>query len=200
MTNILEVENEPPAHEAKPEVPMFEVKAEDPHEYTNAWLVARVKTTLLSHRNVNATSIEVFAENGNVTLLGKATSRAQKDLATEYTKDVEGVRDVKNEMVVPDAAQMTSGEITIGDTVDAVTQLIDDASITVMVKTKLLYNRSTSAINTIVETKEGVVSLSGIARNAAEKELATKLVSDVHGVKRVINGMIVDINEMQKAV
>jgi hypothetical protein len=40
-----------------------------------------------------------------------------------------------------------------------------------------------------VETKEGVVTLAGKAKNAAEKDLATKLVSDVHGVKKVVNNM-----------
>ncbi len=36
----------------------------------------------------------------------------------------------------------------------------------------LLYHRSTSAINTKVETKRGVVTLYGKASNAAEKDLA----------------------------
>ncbi|MBF0231139.1 MAG: BON domain-containing protein [Desulfamplus sp.] len=196
MKNRFEVENEDSVMEAKTEVPMFEVKPEVPHEYTNAWLAAKVKATLLSHRNVNATRIEVFAAKGTITLRGKATSRAQKDLATEYAKDVEGVKNVENEMKVQDATT-TSDETTIGETVDAMSQLIDDASITVMVKTKLLYNRSTSAINTIVETNGGVVKLSGIARNAAEKDLAAKLVNDVHGVKKVINNIIVEVSELQ---
>ncbi len=72
---------------------------------------------------------------------------------------------------------------------DAMTESVDDASITALVKTTLLYHRSTSALNTTVETKEGVVTLAGKAKNAAEKDLATKLVSDVHGVKKVVNNM-----------
>ncbi len=35
------------------------------------------------------------------------------------------------------------------------------------------------------------VKLGGIAKNAAEKDLATKLVSDVHGVKKVVNNMTI---------
>jgi osmotically-inducible protein OsmY len=75
--------------------------------------------------------------------------------------------------------------------VDTVGESIDDASITAQVKMTLLYHRSTSAVNTTVETKEGMVELGGKARNAAEKDLASKLVSDVYGVKRVVNTMIV---------
>ena len=68
---------------------------------------------------------------------------------------------------------------------------IDDASITSQVKLTLLYHRSTSAISTKVKTKNGVVTVSGNARNAAEKDLVTKFASDVHGVKIVKNRMTV---------
>jgi osmotically-inducible protein OsmY len=79
----------------------------------------------------------------------------------------------------------------VGEKMDALGESIDDASITALVKTTLLYHRSTSALNTTVETKGGVVKLGGKAGNAAEKDLATKLVSDVHGVKKVVNNMTV---------
>jgi osmotically-inducible protein OsmY len=69
---------------------------------------------------------------------------------------------------------------------------IDDASITAEVKMTLLYHRSTSALNTKVETNDGVVTLRGNAKNASEKELATKFVSDVHGVKSVKNHMTIE--------
>ena len=56
----------------------------------------------------------------------------------------------------------------------------------------LLYHRSTSALNTKVKTKNGVVTLGGKAKNAAEKELAAKLVNDVKGVKSVNNRMTIE--------
>ena len=81
---------------------------------------------------------------------------------------------------------------TMGEKVEGVGTSIDDASITALVKATLLYHRSTSALNTKVETKEGVVKLSGSAKNAAEMDLATKFVKDVHGVKSVVNNMIIE--------
>ena len=56
----------------------------------------------------------------------------------------------------------------------------------------LLYHRSTSALNTSVTTKNGVVTLSGKAKNAAEKDLATKFANDVNGVKSVKNRMTIE--------
>ena len=59
-----------------------------------------MKATLLFHRSVSAGTTEVDVKDGIVTLRGEAASQAQKDLTTEYAKDVEGVKDVNNEMTV----------------------------------------------------------------------------------------------------
>jgi osmotically-inducible protein OsmY len=134
----------------------------------------------LFHRSVSAMT-EVNTTDGIVTLQGKATSQAQKDLTTEYAKDVEGVKDVKNEMTIAKTSKKTQ----------TVSRKVDDASITALVKMTLLYHRSTSALNTSVTTNNGVVTLSGKASNAAEKDLATKFAKDVNGVKSVKNQMTI---------
>ncbi len=54
-------------------------------------------------------------------------------------------------------------------------------------------HRSTSALRTGVETTEGVVTLSGVAKNAAEKSLVTKLVTDINGVTSVVNNMTIAV-------
>jgi len=167
----------------------LELKGEVPAVNSDAWLITKVKSTLLFHRSVSATETEVLAKEGIVTLRGKATSAAQKNLATEYARDVEGVKSVKNEMTVLSVATKPVTK-TMGEKVDAISESIDDASITALVKTTLLFHRSTSALNTTVVTKKGVVELRGKTRTVAEKSQATKLVSDVYGVKKVENKMI----------
>ena len=42
-----------------------------------------------------------------MTLKGEADNQAQKDLTTEYAKDVDGVKDVKNEMTVSKTLKKT---------------------------------------------------------------------------------------------
>jgi hyperosmotically inducible protein len=148
---------------------------------SDAWVTTKVKTLLLFHQNVSSMT-EVNTTNGIVTLKGEATSNAQKDLTTEYVKDVDGVKDVKNDMIVSKTSKK-KGQTTGGK--------IDDASITAQVKMVLLYHRSTSAIKTSVTTKRGVVTLTGKAKNAAEKDLAAKFVKDVKGVKSVKNKMTI---------
>ena len=160
----------------------LEIKGERPAENSDTWLITKVKTTLLFHRSVSGLKTEVNAKDGIVTLQGEADSQAQKDLTTEYAKDIDGVKDVKNEMTVAKTSKKTQ---TVGGK-------IDDASITALVKMTLLYHRSTSALNTSVTTKKGVVTLSGKAKNASGKDLAAKFANDVHGVKSVKNLMIVE--------
>ena len=162
----------------------LKVKGEIPAEHSDGWLSTKVKTTLLFHRNVRATKTDVKVADGIVTLTGEASSLAQKELTTEYAKDVEGVKEVKNDMTVAKTPEQPTE--TIGEK-------IDDASITAQVKSSLLTHRSTSALKTKVETTEGVVTVSGIAKNAAEKSLVTKLVNDIHGVKDVINNMTIAV-------
>lgn len=153
----------------------------DSAESPDFWLMTKVKGTLLFHRNVSGFKTEVHVQDGIVTLQGEAPSRAQKYLAEEYARDVEGVRAVNNEMTV---AKASAEERTMGEK-------IDDASITAQVKLALLYHRSTSALNTSVNTEDGVVTLSGQAKNTAEMDLAAKIASEVNGVEVVRNRMTI---------
>ena len=161
----------------------LEIIGESPAEYSDAWLMTKVKTSLLFKSSVSGFATEVDVKDGIVTLGGEADSQAQKDLTTEYAKDIDGVKEVKNEMRVAKSPKKSDGK-TMGEQ-------IDDASITALAKSTLLYHRSTSGIKTKVTTSDGVVTLSGSAKNEAEKDLAAKRVSDVSGVKKVVNNMTV---------
>jgi hyperosmotically inducible periplasmic protein len=159
------------------------VKGEQPAEHSDTWIGLKVKTALLFHRNVSA-GTTVSVTNGIVTLSGQASSAAEKELTTEYARDVDNVKSVENEMTIASTPAVSSE--TIGEK-------IDDASITAQVKSSLLSHHSTSAIRTTVKTTDGIVTLSGIAKNAAEKSLVTKLVTDINGVNSVVNNMTIAV-------
>jgi osmotically-inducible protein OsmY len=165
----------------------LKIKGETHAEHSDGWLGMKVKTALLFHRNVSAGKTDVNVRDGIVTLSGEAASMAQKELTTEYAKDVEGVQSVKNDMTLAPARAQTD------KTTETIGEKIDDASITAQVKSSLMSHRSTSAMKTKVKTTEGVVTLSGIAKNAAEKSLVTKLATDIDGVSSVINNMTIAV-------
>jgi hyperosmotically inducible periplasmic protein len=160
------------------------VSSPPPAEHSDAWITTKVKTALLFHRNVSATGTTVYTKDGIVTLQGEASSLAQKELTTEYAKDIDNVKSVNNEMTIaniPAAPDAMAGD------------KIDDASITAEVKSSLLSHRSTSAVHTTVSTADGVVTVSGIAKNDAEKSLVTKIATDINGVTSVINNMTIGV-------
>jgi osmotically-inducible protein OsmY len=161
----------------------LEVQGPFPPDKSEAGLKDKVKTMLLLHQSVGAELPDVDVKGGTVTLRGEVNSQKQKEWATEYTTDVEGVAFVNNQMTVTKTPK-TTGQTTAGEK-------IDDASITAQVKVVLLSHRSTSALKTKVETKNGVVTLSGKAKSAAEKNAATKFANDVKGVKSVKNRMTI---------
>jgi hyperosmotically inducible periplasmic protein len=162
----------------------LQVIGEQPAEHSDGWICTKVKTTLLFHRNVSATGTTVYVKDGVVTLQGEATSIAQKDLTTEYVRDVDNVKEVKNDMTI--ATTPPAPDSTIGEK-------MDDASITAEVKSSLLTHRSTSAVHTSISTADGIVTVTGVAKNAAEKSLVTKLVGDINGVVNVVNNMTLDV-------
>jgi osmotically-inducible protein OsmY len=162
----------------------LKISGEQPAEHSDAWITTKVKTALLFHRNVSATGTTVYTKDGVVTLQGVASSMAQKELTTEYAKDIDNVKSVNNEMTI--AGIPATADATIGDK-------IDDASITAEIKSSLLSHHSTSAIHTGVTTTDGVVTVTGVAKNDAEKSLVTKLVTDINGVTSVVNNMTVAV-------
>ena len=158
----------------------IKLKNDVPSENSDAWVTMKVKGALAFHKNVSATGTEVFTNGGAVTLKGEAHSAAQRELTSEYAKDVVGVKSVSNLM-------------TVGGVVPAQTlgEKVDDASITAQIKTSLLFHQSTHVLATKVKTKDGVVILNGEAANASEKALVGKLAEDTTGVKSVENHMTV---------
>jgi osmotically-inducible protein OsmY len=170
----------------------LQVTGTEPGDHTDKWLEVKVKSALLFHRNVSA-GTKVIARDGVVTLEGTAANPEQRDLTSEIVKDVDGVTVVHNEMVVGGApvpvGAPANGDYTTGRTVG---DKIDDASITAEVKMALLSHRSTSAMDTKVKTHNGNVYLTGVVQSQAQKDLTSKIVSDVDGVNRVVNHLRVE--------
>lgn len=161
----------------------LELKGAAAASNSDLWIADKVRTTLRFHRSVNGINPEVDVKDGNVTLRGVASSRSARELATQYAKDVDGVRDVDNQMTVSPAPAGTER---------TAIEKMDDASITTQVKLALLFHKSTSAVHTKIQTRYGVVTVSGTAGSAAEIQLVTKMAEDINGVTSVRNDMTVE--------
>jgi hyperosmotically inducible protein len=70
-------------------------------------------------------------------------------------------------------------------------QETNDGYIAATIKAALLDNRNTSGTRINVDSRDGVVQLSGFASSEAEKAAATRVASGVTGVKKVVNNVAI---------
>jgi osmotically-inducible protein OsmY len=168
-----------------------QIKVESTYkEHSDAWMAFKIRGRLLVKGNVSATSTKVAVNEGNVVLSGTADNTAQKELTEVYAKDIDGVKSVKNDIVITDRSTDRSAD-RADSRHESAGEQIDDASITSQVKYALLSHKSTSALKTKVTTTDGVVRVTGDAATDAEKSLVTKLAGDVRGTRSVKNDMTV---------
>jgi hyperosmotically inducible protein len=147
-------------------------------------IAARVKEIFVAQRNVVASDAEIDVKNGVVILSGIAVTEEHRAVATAYARAVDGVKSVDNRMTIA-GTEVSVDSSALGK--------MDDAAVTVRVKAVLLINRSTSALKTKVETKDGVVTLRGRVRDAAQRDMIVKLVADLDGVAAVDNRLTIKL-------
>src|SRR5262245_51776939 len=92
------------------------------------------------------------------------------------------------------SAQTTAQEVKDKTTTAAqkTAQVATDAEITSAVKTKLLADTTVGGLKIDVDTKNGVVTLTGPVHSGAEKDQALSLAKGTSGVKRVVNKLKIE--------
>lgn len=154
----------------------------DAQSMTDVRQEVQIWTTYALNPYLRANDLKATVKDGKATLTGHVPEGVNKDLAREIALGVNGIKEVDNQIVV-DAEQPVMHAAPVG----SYGEVIDDASITVAVKSKLLWSKYTDGLKTTVTTKSGRVTLEGTADSAAARELAGKLASNTRGVVSVKN-------------
>ncbi len=156
-------------------------------DVTEARQESQIWTTYALSPYLRASDLKVSVNDGKATLTGTVEEDVSKDLAKQIALGVKGITDVDNQIEVradytpskPSTTERTFGEV------------VDDASITSAVKSKLVWSRNTDGMTTDVDTNRGKVRLTGSADTAAEKDLAGRLAANTKGVVSVDNQLVV---------
>ena len=156
-------------------------------EITEARQETQIWTTYALSPYLRAHNIKVSVDNGKATLTGKVDEEVNKELAKQIALGVSGIKEVDNQLVVD--GDYTPEPTNTGRSYG---EMVDDASISTVVKSKLLWSKEAQGISVNVETKSGKVTLLGTADSAAAKELAGALANNTHGVVSVNNKLVVD--------
>jgi hyperosmotically inducible protein len=144
----------------------------------NAMLQSKVKTKLMTDDFMEGAGINLETSDGVVQLGGFIDDEAKGKKAAELVAGVEGVKEVDNQL------HQKSGERTSG-------QVIDDGTITTMVKAGLADADLGTAASINVDTYNGVVLLTGFVDSKETAKLAEKYASEQANVNKVINGIYV---------
>lgn len=148
-------------------------------ETKDATISGTVKTKLAADTHVQG--IDVQTNGGVVTLTGNVDSQEMKDRALQIARDTKGVREVKDMISVRSAS--ASGDAPSPDR--TVGERIDDAGITARVKGRLLEDPAVRGLKIDVDTREGVVYLTGAIPGAPEREKAVQIARSTEGVRDV---------------
>lgn len=140
-------------------------------------LTGKVKAALVADPNTKARQIDVETFRGTVQLNGFVDSADAKAAASRVARSVEGVQKVDNNLSVQGTATRSVGTT------------VDDAVITTKVKSSLIADTTTKAHEINVETRNGVVQLSGFVDNQAAKDRAAQIARETSGVSQVRNDL-----------
>jgi hyperosmotically inducible protein len=173
-------------------------------------ITTAVKTKLAADDVVKAYRIDVDTTEGVVTLSGAVDTPAARERAVQLARNTEGVANVVDNLTVTpgttpttgiddpaqkEAAEGASGareaagdaQKKAGDAMDRTGAVVTDAAVTTAVKGKFLADQAVSGLEIDVDTKAGVVTLTGNVKTAAEKQRALELARDTDGVKSVVD-------------
>lgn len=142
----------------------------------DAVLLTNVKTALVADPATEGNEINVDVNRGIVQLNGFVDSDNEKSTAGKLARNVDGVKDVENNLRVKE------GSSTVGE-------VIDDSVLTAKVKAALIASSDTKAHQINVEARHGVVQLGGFVNDAEAKAAASSVAMSVTGVKSVKNDL-----------
>jgi osmotically-inducible protein OsmY len=161
--------------------------AKPSQEVVEARQESQIWTTYALSPYLRANDLKVSVHEGKATLTGNVAEDVNKDLAKQIALGVDGIKSVDNKIeVVPNYKMPTqSAERSYGE-------VIDDASITAEVKSKLMWSRYADGLTANVDTARGKVKLSGTAQSTEAKDAAGKLAGNTRGVNSVNNQLVVE--------
>lgn len=159
----------------------------------DAAITAKVKAKLLADDDIKGMKIDVDTYNGVVMMSGTVESEAQMAKAAALAAEVKGVSSVTNKLTLS-LADVTGkvGAVVGGNNASRSTETTArDAEITAKVKAKLLADPDVSGMKIDVDTRNGVVLLTGTSGSQAQRQRALELAARVDGVVSVTNELTV---------
>ena len=153
----------------------------------DAALTAKVKAGMAVDSSVKASQIEVSTKDKVVTLTGNLDSQAEKDRALEIARSTNGVANVVDMIAVRTGAESADAP----DPTRTVGTHVDDAVITAAVKSRLLEDPQVKGLKIDVDTRDGVVFLTGSVGKPEEIDRAVEIARATEHVRDVKPNLVI---------
>ena len=143
-------------------------------EVTDSWLTLQTKLALLADERVSSADVHVTTQRGVITLHGKVASAAEQKAAEEIALNIEGQKQVVNQLTVVSTARRKMVER-------------QDHQIVKDVKQAIKKDASLKKADIDVRAEKGIVTLTGKAPSLATSVRASETARRVSGVRAVRN-------------
>jgi hyperosmotically inducible protein len=155
-------------------------------EANDAWLDGKLETALMLNGELNNFEIDTHVQNAMATLSGDVQSETEKELAEQIAQNIEGVKEVENNLVVkPDyQASEDSASRTFA-------RSWHDMTITAGLNMEFAASGELEATAIDVDTENGIVTLQGEVESSAAKDLAIEMAKGYDNVIDVEDKLII---------
>ena len=190
------------AQRAADQVKAVASKAGD--KLADSWLTTKIQAQYFADDDIKARHINVSTRDAVVTLRGYVDGQPQRELAVQIAKTTDGVRQVNDALAIAGPPREPTAVATTGSTAPpstpeapnaanepppstpgATPPSIDDAEVTARVQAKFFVDERVKGSRLEVDTRSGVVTLSGEVDNEDERAQALLLARTTEGVQRV---------------
>ena len=153
---------------------------------SDTWITTKVKSAFATTKGVDVTDVSVDTTAGVVMLTGTVGSQAEKQMAIRTARSVKGVTAVQADKLMVDAEHdsMSDKHQSMSPNTSLKTK-VSDTWITTKVESEFATTKGVAVTDVSVDTKAGVVMLSGTVGSTAEKAMAIKSARSVKGVRAV---------------
>ena len=159
-------------------------------DLSDTWLTAKVQAKYFLDDDIKALDIDVATQDRVVTLSGTIDSELARRQAVAIAQNTDGVRSVRDELRLGGGA----GSPEAGSRGTAGTRIVtgvQDPWITTKIQSQYFLDSDVKGHRIDVDTRSGVVTLTGNVASETRKDLAEQIARETDGVTRVVNRLTV---------
>ena len=159
-------------------------------ERPDAWLTTKVQAKYFLDGDVKGRNIDVETHEGVVTLSGTVGSEAERRQAVALARNTDGVRSVTDRLSVQANATAGDRDEPIRP-VPSLDRAATDTRITTAIQSKYFLDDQLKGHRIDVDTRQGVVTLTGQVTSTTLKEEAERIAQETEAVSKVVNRITV---------